>query len=405
MADAARPARRAEWIFACVVLFWLSRGLGPLHEPLTVRPVIVSLLAISLWLLWRERQALKPLLAVSWLLLMPALVAALSPAWSIDPQESLRAAVAIEAYTAFGLWLALRFDLSNQHRMVSGVLALVVAGSALVSVAAPSIGLMEEPHAGAWQGLYFHKNAFGRVLALAVLACGLLAIAEPRARAWAGSATALALALFKPVRSVGGAAALALAAGPITLTAWLRRLSPTARASAAITIAGLLTVAGALALVAAPKLLALVGRDVTLTRRTDIWSLVLPAIGERPWLGFGIGAFWHVAPESEKIVKILHFSPGSAHNGFFDLALELGIVGFTAFCLPFGLAFARSVRMALTERGAGALWPLAFLSWLVTSNLVEGALLRRGPLGWTIFVATAALLAVRHAAMLRRLAG
>jgi O-antigen ligase len=261
---------------------------------------------------------------------------------------------------------------------------------------------MEEPHPGAWQGLYFHKNALARILALAVLACGLLALAQPRARLWAGAAAALALAMFSPVRSVGGAAALGLAAAPVALAAWLRRLSSAARVSAAIVVAGLLTIGGALALVAAPKLLALVGRDITLTRRTDIWSLVLPAIGERPWLGYGAGAFWDVAPASEQIAKILRFDPGSAHNGFFDLALELGVVGFAAFCLPFGLAFGRAMRMAVRERGASALWPLAFLAWLLASNLSEGALLRRGPFGWTIFVATAAVLAARHAASLRR---
>jgi O-antigen ligase len=375
LTDAARPVRPAEWIFACVVLFWLSRALGPWAEPLTKRPTIAGLLAISLWLLWRERQALKSLVPDCWPLLMPALVAGLSPAWSIAPQESLRAALAIEAYTAFGLWLALRFDLPAQHRMVAGVLALIVAGSALVSLAAPSIGLMQDPHAGAWRGLFVHKNA---------------------------------LAMFAPVRSVGGGAALALAAGGVALTAWLRRLSPTARVSAGITVASLMTVGGALALVAAPKLLALVGRDVTLTRRTDIWSLVLPAIGERPWLGYGAGAFWDVAPQSERIAKILRFDPGSAHNGFFDLALELGVVGFAAFALPFGLAFVRSVRVALRDRergAAAALWPLAFLSWLVTSNLAEGALMRRGAFGWAIFVATAAVLAVRHHASLRRETG
>ena len=73
-----------------------------------------------------------------------------------------------------------------------------------------------------------------------------------------------------------------------------------------------------------------------------------------------------------------------------------------AFCVPYALALVRAVRLALAEAGAGALWPLALLAWLVTSNLSESALMRRGALGWALFIATAAMLATRDAAGSRR---
>jgi len=393
----ARFARPGEWVFATCVLVWLGEAYGPFRKLLQDRTLVHGLLGLSLLLLARHRRELRPLLAAGWPVLLPVLVAALSPAWSLDAQESLRAAVSLEAYTAFGLWLALRFDAAEQHRLVAGVLALITAGSALTVLVAPELGVMREVHPGAWNGLYFHKNALAGYLALGVLACGLLALAQPLARAWAGSAAALALAMLVPARSVGGAAALALAAAPVGLAAGLRRLARPARIRAAIPVAMALAAIAALALAMAPRLLALVGRDVTLTRRTEIWALLVGPLGEHPWLGHGAGAFWHVAAASRGVARSLHFDPMSAHNGFLDLALELGVVGLAAFCVPFALALARAARLALDGQGAGALWPLAFLAWCVTSNLPESAFMRHGPLGWAVFIATAATLAARRA--------
>jgi len=329
------------------------------------------------------------------------LAAALSPAWSIDAQKSLRAAVSLEAYTAFGLWLALRFAAAEQHRLVAGVLALITVGSLLTVLGAPELGVMREVHPGAWNGLYFHKNTFAIYLALGVLACGLVALAQPRARAWAGSAGVLAFAMLVPARSVGGAAALVLAAAPVGLVAGLRRLARPARFRAALLATLALAAIAALAFAMAPTWLAWVGREVTLTRRTEIWALLVRPLSEHPWLGHGAGAFWHVAAASRDVARNLHFDPLLAHNGFLDLALELGVVGLAAFCVPFALALARAARLALEEPGAEALWPLAFLAWLVTSNLSESGLMLSGPLGWAVFVATAATLAARRAARSR----
>jgi exopolysaccharide production protein ExoQ len=400
-----RFARPGEWVFAACVLVWLGGATGPYRKLLMDRDFVTALLVLSLLLLARHGRELRGLVTASWPLLLPAFVTALSPAWSLDPRLSLRAAVALGAYTAFGLWLALRFDAAEQHRLVAGVLALIIAVSALLALAAPELAVMRTVHPGAWRGLLSHKNNFARLLALGVLACGLFACARPAARVWSGGAAALALAMLVPARSVGGAAALALAAAPVGLVAGLRRLAPPARVRAALLVGVALALLAALALAAAPTLLALVGRDLTLTRRTEIWALLVAPIREHPWLGHGPAAFWGVAAPSRELARSLQFDPGSGHNGFLDLALELGLVGLVVFGVPYALALVRAVRLALAEAGAGALWPLALLAWLVTSNLPESALMRRGALGWALFIATAATLAMREAARSRRTTG
>jgi hypothetical protein len=75
----------------------------------------------------------------------------------------------------------------------------------------------------------------------------------------------------------------------------------------------------------------LVGRDATLTGRTELWTHLLAIVHERPLLGYGFGAFWET-PVASKLRTEIHFdsSLSSAHDGLLDIALALGVVGVIA---------------------------------------------------------------------------
>jgi O-antigen ligase len=64
----------------------------------------------------------------------------------------------------------------------------------------------------------------------------------------------------------------------------------------------------------------LVGRNATLTGRTDIWAGLIPEVQERPFLGSGFSSFW--TPHN----RAIHIG-GEAHNGYLDVWLGLGFVG------------------------------------------------------------------------------
>src|SRR5439155_1472984 len=68
-----------------------------------------------------------------------------------------------------------------------------------------------------------------------------------------------------------------------------------------------------------------VGRDPTLTGRTEIWRLVL-SMTTRPLLGTGFESFW-LGSRLEKIWSIYWFHPNEAHNGYLEVFLNLGWVG------------------------------------------------------------------------------
>lgn len=67
------------------------------------------------------------------------------------------------------------------------------------------------------------------------------------------------------------------------------------------------------------------GRDPTLTGRTDIWRLVISLSGN-PLLGTGFESFW-LGKRLEKIWSIYWWKPNEAHNGYLEVFLNLGWIG------------------------------------------------------------------------------
>jgi exopolysaccharide production protein ExoQ len=67
------------------------------------------------------------------------------------------------------------------------------------------------------------------------------------------------------------------------------------------------------------------GKDATLTGRTDIWRLVLAMAGN-PVIGTGFESFW-LGNRVDKMWSLYYFHPTQAHDGYIEVYLELGWVG------------------------------------------------------------------------------
>ena len=99
----------------------------------------------------------------------------------------------------------------------------------------------------------------------------------------------------------------------------------------------------ALGVIFASDILALLGRDATLTGRSDIWREVWRAILKRPLLGYGFSAFWiGLKGEAFNVITMLGFVVLHAHNGFLEIMLELGGTGLASF----GLSYLRACHLA-----------------------------------------------------------
>ena len=130
----------------------------------------------------------------------------------------------------------------------------------------------------------------------------------------------------------------------------------------------------------------LLGRDSTLTGRTNIWAMALENIAERPVLGYGYNAFWNVAPGAERINTILHWKVPHAHNGFIDLTLQLGIVGLVLYIGIYFVAIRRALNLANETQEQEAIWPLTFVTFTLLYQVTESTILAGNTIIWMVFV-------------------
>jgi O-antigen ligase len=108
------------------------------------------------------------------------------------------------------------------------------------------------------------------------------------------------------------------------------------------------------------------GRDETLTGRTGVWADVLPAISQEPLLGYGVGSFWTDARRE-------HYDIPTAHNGYLDILLELGEVGFV-FYLLWLLSCTRLLHRALLHDYEWGSLAICFFLMGLLYNISESAL-------------------------------
>lgn len=134
-------------------------------------------------------------------------------------------------------------------------------------------------------------------------------------------------------------------------------------------------------------ILLLIGKDSTLSGRTQIWEAVMASVWKHPIIGYGYHAFWTgLSGESSNIALRVHWNPGFAHSGFLETWLEAGSVGL--FLIVW--TFVRAIRDASTvfshSRVTYVGFYLAILLMTIVVNIDENTLLRASSLTWMFYL-------------------
>lgn len=342
---------------------------------------------IVILLLRAPRLLLDQILCVPWAALLAALAVA-STLWSIDPLLTVRRAVPFALTGLFGLWFGARFSAERQMRILRLTMACLALATIAFVILAPSLALDHAAgHGTDWQGVFTQKNACGRIM---VLATAVLLFGP---RLTLRRSALLGLFLFFLIMS-GSRAAWAIEAA--LLLVWLtctvaRRSGPRIRLLIAITAPLFLAAAAVLGLRFFTQIMHLLDREPTLSGRTAIWTEVLHAIAQRPLFGYGFAAFWHgMRGPSLQIDAAVHFVVEHAHNGFLEIALELGLAGLALFLISWILAWCRLWPLWRAGRLSRVAFPLALLVLILLYDLEENTLLLYNGLFWPLYVASLA---------------
>ena len=406
----ARPVDRIEepapplWeqAITVVILILLTGALvGPILAPtqeetpilrLMWLPVYGATLALTLLRLdklWRAWPA-------ALIILVMVIHAYASKYWSIDPGVTTRRTIAFALSSLFALYLGARFRGPHLPRVMMISCLLMGLGSLVMVFANPTVGIHQYDNAGLWRGLWYEKNQMGLVMVAGVIAAASCIASSDTQRvsptlvlsiATVGVCSLLTLA----TQSKTSLLCLILGVGVVGGFWAMRR----GGAAFSVVCVWLGVVVGAMIIylvIAEPAvILKALGKDPSLTGRTDIWAALMRKVAEKPWTGFGYQAFWGRTSVPAEWIRIeTQWPVPSAHNGWIDLLVQLGWPGAILVGGAMVLVF---FTLLLRVGGGGAqegYFSLAYFVVFLLLSLSESVLMTNANLPWTLLVAALA---------------
>jgi O-antigen ligase len=382
------------WVMFALMLFMTVPGTifspttnAMIPEPnLFYRSLKLVLLAAGLCVtVWRHSLALLLLRDINrFFLAFLALVLA-SSLWSIEPAITLTRFVALcIVCLVCGSCVMVGWHNHRFQQLVLPFYTCLMIGSLIFGLMAPDLaretgtGISLQ---GAWKGLLGQKNGLGHASAIAVFfwVHGWLT-RQVKLRWFLPGVAVSALCLILSRSSTSLFATLF----SIILLVLLLRWPKQRRAYMAFVVALFVTIILLYSLAVLnifpgldfllQPVIALTGKDLTFSGRTQIWAVIRAHISLHPVLGTGYAAYWigpvPTSPSYVFINKYSNFYPTEAHNGYLDMINDLGYVGL--FCLlGYLLVFLKQSLALLKIDYAQATLYLALLFEEMINNLSE----------------------------------
>ncbi|MBE9157554.1 O-antigen ligase family protein [Nodosilinea sp. LEGE 06152] len=389
-------AEKAFTVFS--LLFFMGVfGFGPDDSETGVIPSsIITLIrystyAVTLLLLaFRINNTLKTALSNKWVLCLVFFIS-ISFLWSQDPSTTVNV-VWKELIPMFllSLYMASRFTIEQQFSLAIQALLIAFFFSILLAVAMPSIGIHQTgAYAGSLRGAFGDKNRFGATAATLLVTLFMLTNYAEKKQRWT---FALLIFCFAILMISSSLTALVLSVVSLLLVSLYQKFRWIGKKSVLlVNLSTLFSISFFYVIVSSwIEILTFFGRDPTLSARTLIWNYVITTkIPPHPYLGYGKGAFW----SSERLISGFEYAafhiPAHSHNGFLDLILEAGLIGFALFLITWFIAYIRAIRLAYNFKKASYLWPAIFLSMMILFNLFESYLILFPNINWVLFIAIA----------------
>jgi exopolysaccharide production protein ExoQ len=336
----------------------------------------------------RALPALTPVMAFLALCLLSAL-------WSDYPMITLRRSGTAITTALWGAYLASRFSLRDIIILVAQSIGIIAVASLIVTVLFPGIGidtLLDSSLSGTpgWKGILSDKNSLGIVMATGAVSMLYLLVSpggrrRDRVYWFVGLVLCAALLYFSQSRTSWIAALIGVVACVVGRGMY-RRPAIGLVALSWIVLLGVPAVLFIMSDLGA--FTALVGKNATLTGRVELWRVVLPYGAEKPWLGYGYGAFWIAkSPLTQEIWNILNsYKPPHAHNGWIETYLELGLAGCFIVAVQMVQILFNAVRGSIGGRDVDAPYMLLIVVMMLLFNLVEADLIRAPALFWPFLI-------------------
>lgn len=331
----------------------------------------------AMWLLVRKNS-----LSVFFLLFV-----LVSSTWSVHPDISLRRGIGYVLSLLVAAYLTIIFRLEQRMKLLSVAFAIAAVATVVFVIAYPDYGVMRFMELkGNWRGVFPHKNTLGLVMAAAVFVETYIIASNDRIVWWRiGLLTTYCFLVIQSHSATALILVLLYLMGALLYKFWRynRMLSVTFSLCALLVLLG-----SALVLYLEPGyVLGLIGKDVSLTGRTEVWDVVVSLIEQKPLLGWGYRATWVLGDAATVLAdrQVGGWGLASSHNAFLEIALQLGAVGAISITLIIACAFWRAVECLNVVPGPFGWFCIIFYVGTLVSAQTEVTLGQNQEIDWLLF--------------------
>jgi exopolysaccharide production protein ExoQ len=314
--------------------------------------------------------------------------------WSEDLNSTLTYLRGLIRIYFIAIYLAMRYSLREQMRLIAWALGAAASLSMLFSAFIPGYIHQSPELLDMWSGIYGHKNELGYMMAWSAGLFLHLGLSSNRYRWLMWAICGISICLIILSRSTTSLTILLTMILLLPIYKFLKRTNYKLQVIMITSALMLLIIFSILLINNAETVVGTSGKDLTFNGRSDLWELVMSKVWERPLLGYGFSGFWTSNAASK--LRATYDWASNAHNGFLELLLELGFLGF----LTFAAAFIRFFVMALTRiisiaKKPEDYWPMQMLVIIVIVNFSEARLLTPS-WNWLMYVTTSLSLTLEY---------
>lgn len=332
---------------------------------------------------FRDRHLTWPVVQRGFILLLVPGWWMASALWSPEPALAFRSGLQSMLTIMICFFMASRLD-------IRVLLTIVLIASFIIALRCLPQGLLDLSIGNPSKGIYNHKNILGTdmsVLWVAALALILLPNQSKLVRLIALAALPIALMLvFASQSATAILLSLGMAGVLVGAMMYLGReniITPGRAFFLCMTFSfAMFAVMAWINLSSADPItlvLEALGKDRSLTGRTDLWNIATGEIAERPLLGTGAKGYWRYDDEPfvrqifidyyKKRGNVFHF-----HNSWLELSVNLGLVGFGLAAASMAWALVILTQRSFT-RGGPENWALLAVGLAVFArSMTEGSL-------------------------------
>lgn len=320
----------------------------------------------------------------------------ISAIWSDVSSISLRRSVLLIISSLTLFHLIYLNGIYSSIRIFSNIIIALTILSFIAAILIPNgIHLPSDRELGIvgdWRGIFYHKNNLGLISALATIISFIVFI-NVKSKSWF-----LVLSVCTLTLLFSGSKTSLILVFPALILGYIYRHSLLSDSIKNALLFNILTIISFLFLIAFfiifnDEIFHLFSDPNSFTGRAGIWDVLLKLIAERPLLGHGFGSIFNVGLDSPMLKYTNSYSfewinvIPHGHNGYLDVIVALGIIGFCLvfyFFILFPFRYLRNLNRSFVYNYSHIF--CAILVFMLLHNTFETSILNGARQGWFVML-------------------